>query len=540
VSASSLLLILAGSLAFVLSVPLSAQVQYIRLIEYDLRDVFDNSEQQAGLIGNVANALHAQTRPFVIDDELLFAEGDELDETRILETERNLRRTGLFSAVAIRIRAVTDDSVDVIVMAQDRFSLRPALLFGTGGGISNYGAKIEEVNLFGIGTQVLLSGLYRTENQIGWEGLATVGQRRLFRSEIGVYGSILANRVRTDQTFVLDKPYRTMATPWAGRMSVWNSFGSDFNYLIPDIRGGLPFEQRGFSGWWSTARGETDRLFFSVNAHLDHTERALPQSQQGFDNTVRLLVSFGSIRQDFRTDQYLNGYETEDIQTGGWGSVTIGRILSTAVNGEDMWYVSGRGEQSDDISKSIYLFGSVAGGSGFARSGPRFTGLDVMGLGHIRLSPNVVLTSRIRAEIVWNWQAFHQLVLDNDADLRGYPANAVSGDNRIVANTEVRWFPRWQVMMFGFSGALFHDFGSAWNQGVDLSATQWRHTVGLGIRVHNVKASGADAIFRIDAAFRLDTMQWAGLIFTTDQLFSAFGSHRFRPSEIVNINIDQQ
>lgn len=522
-----------------MSVPLAAQ-PYIRAIHYDLKDVFDDRTETPWLLSEIANGLHVQTRPFVIDDELLFTEGDELDEDRLLETERNLRRTGLFSVVTVTTQRVAPDSVDVYVLVQDRFSLRPAVLYGTGGGISNYGAKIEEVNLFGRGMQVLLSALYRTENDIGWEGLLGIGQRRVFRSEYGVYASLLANQVRTDQTFLIDKPFRTMATPWAGRLAVWNSFGSDFNYLLPDLRQFLPFEQRGISGWWSTARGDGDRLFFSISGSVDYTRRTVEQSRLAFDNTARLLVSFGSIRQDFHTERFLNGYETEDIQTGGWGSVTIGRIFSTVTTHEDVWYISGRGEQSDTISRNLYLFGSVAGGTGFARSGPRYTGLDVVGLAFLRLSPNWVLTSRFRSEVVWNWFAFHQLVFDNDAGIRGYTANALSGDNRIVANTEIRWFPQWTVSVFGVSAVAFHDVGSVWNQGLEINRTRWRHSAGIGIRVHNLKASGADAIFRIDAAFRFDDMRWAGIIFTTDQLFSAFGQHRFRPAELVNTIIDRQ
>jgi hypothetical protein len=521
------------------SLPLHAQ-PYIRAIYFDLKDVFDNRTEDSWLLSEIANGLHVQTRPFVIDDELLFTEGDELDEDRLLETERNLRRTGLFSNVAITVQYVSSDSVDVYVLTQDRFSLRPAFLYGTGGGISNYGAKIEEVNLFGRGLQVLLSGLYRTENDIGWEGLVYAGQRRLFRSEYGLYGSLLANHVRTDQTLLIDKPFRTMSTPWAGRLSLWNSFGSDFNYLLPEQFQLLPFEQRGASGWWSAARGEGDRLFFTINGAVDHTRRVVEGSRQALDNTARILVSFGSIRQDFHTDRFLNGYETEDVQTGAWGGVTIGRVFSTVATQEDFWYVSGRGEQSDTLTRNLYLFGSVAGGSGFGRSGPRFTGLDVAGLAHLRLSANWVITSRFRSEVVWNWLAFHQLVFDNDAGIRGYTANALSGDNRIVANTEVRWFPQWTVLSFGISAAAFHDVGSVWNQGLELSRTRWRHSAGLGLRIHNLKASGSDAIFRIDAAFRFDDMRWAGIIFTTDQLFSAFGQHRFRPAELVNTIIDRQ
>jgi hypothetical protein len=525
-----------------LVVPTTSHAQpYIRYIDVDMRDVFDQRSADWFFAGSLANAFHTQTRTFVLEDELLFTEGDELDDELLLETERNLRRTGLFSSVIVKVDTISDDSVDVIVFAQDRWSLRPAVLLGTGGGISNYGAKVEEVNLAGIGMNVHASALYSTENDIGWEGLLAFGQRRLFRSEVGLYASIEASKVRTEQMVSLVKPFRTLATAWAGQLDVWNRFGQDFFYgNRTPTPSGLPFEQRGVQGWWSTARGEVDRIFFSISAAADRTQRSVRGSEQLFDNTGRILISFSSISQKFKRDQFLNGYETEDVQTGGWGSVTLGRTFRLDRSGEAMWYVSARGEQSDYILPDVYLYGAVAGGSGFSMRGPRATGLEVTGLGHARLSQKVVLAATIRNQTSWNWDGFRQLILDNDGGLRGYAANALTGDNRFVSNVELRWFPQWKVWIFGLSGAVFHDMGSVWNQGIGLDKTRWHHSLGVGLRIHNLKASGGDAVYRIDLAYNMDERRFAGIVFTTNQLFSAFGLHRFRPAEIVNIAIDER
>jgi hypothetical protein len=163
---------------------------FIRSLTIERLDVFDDRQQDWSLGGRIMNALHVVTKEYIIEDELLFDEGDEVDPDRLLELERNLRRTGLFSNVEVRAQTVSSDSVDVTVITQDRFSLRPAVLFGLGGGIANVGAKVDEVNLAGTATYVLGSGLYRTENDIGAEGMFAVGQRRLFRSEFGMYGSV--------------------------------------------------------------------------------------------------------------------------------------------------------------------------------------------------------------------------------------------------------------------------------------------------------------------------------------------------------------
>ena len=118
--------------------------------------------------------------------------------------------------------------------------------------------------------------------------------------------------------------------------------------------------------------------------------------------------------------------------------------------------------------------------------------------------------------------------------------NQLVGDNRIVANCELRYFPGWKWWAFGFSGVAFYDFGSVWNQGTALSAMQFHHAIGLGFRVHNLKSSGADAIFRFDFAFNLDENRFAGLVFSTNQLFSAFGSHQYKVPDMFGREIDLQ
>ena len=68
-------------------------------IEYVSEDVFTREEVAAstGLSGSLRramNALHIQTREWVVQGELLFAPGDRFDPDRLAETERNLRRLG--------------------------------------------------------------------------------------------------------------------------------------------------------------------------------------------------------------------------------------------------------------------------------------------------------------------------------------------------------------------------------------------------------------------------------------------------------------
>lgn len=519
----------------------SEDPRIIRRVYIDRRDIFDPSTNEWFFAGSFVNALHTTTQFDVIEDELLFAAGDDLDTVVLQETERNLRRIGVFASVSITTRDVGTDSVDVIVFTQDRLSLRPAALLGTGGGITNIGAKLEEINLFGNGTQAMIYGLYRTENAIGWEGMAQLTQRRLFGSDVNMIAALRANAVRTDQMLQVTQPFRTMSTPLAFSLGVWNAFGSDFDYRSdPAQRTLLPFHDREIVGWLSQASGERDRLFTSVSVRLSDVQRVVPSSRQAFDNTGHVLVSFSSITQKYHRSRFLDGYETEDVPEGAWGSAIIGRVFSLGNGGQTFWYLGGQAEQSRYVSSSLYLHGRIQAGTGFGDRRARYTYLEINGLGHLKFSEHFVATARIRSQTSWNWTAFRQLVLDFETGLRGYVANGISGENRIFTNSELRWFPGWKTWILGWSAVAFYDNGTVWAQGDPLSSTRFHHAVGLGLRIHNLKAAGDDAVFRFDLAYNMDTGKIAGLIFNVRQAFSAFSSHQYRAPDVLGRDIDLQ
>lgn len=519
--------------------PLASET-FIRHIIIDQRDVFDPESRDWFFLAREANSLHTETRSFVVEDEILFEEGEPLDEVLILETERNLRRTGLFSVVAVSVSDLGNDSVDVVVFTRDRWSLNPAILVGAGGGVYRVGGKVEELNVAGLGYSLGMQALYRTENDIGWEGITKGWFRRLARSELNLGVALGANQYRTEQAISLDKPFRTMRTPTAWSVSSANAFGRDFSFRNSnaDPFKLLPFSIRRLRGWHSWSEGDVDRVFLSVLGSVEKVQRADSVYRQAFDNLGRFLISFASVRQDFSVTNGINGYETEDLQTGAWGSVALGRLFSLGNGADGLYYLSGQAEQSAIVAPDFYLFGRIASGTGLQRGAARYTYLETSGTGFYRINKSVVATARFRQQTAWNWQAFRQLILDNDAGLRGYDANSLAGDNRFVVNAELRWFPDVSFWIVRISAAAFHDIGTVWNQGTSIGHTRYHHSTGVGIRLHNLMAAGSDAVYRFDLAWNHDLRRFGGLVFTTQQMFSGFGIHLYRPPEILGTEID--
>ena len=86
----------------------------IRAIVINRGEIFDSLEVRQFWGFGIANALHAETRPYVIRRELLFRVGEPFDSARVHESARNLRALAIFSDVQIDTVA-TDSGLTVVV-----------------------------------------------------------------------------------------------------------------------------------------------------------------------------------------------------------------------------------------------------------------------------------------------------------------------------------------------------------------------------------------------------------------------------------------
>lgn len=509
-------------------------------IYIDNVNVFDSTESNALYLKDIMNSLHIVTKPYVIEDELLFKPEDELTEQILLETERNLRMTGLFTEVRIELDSVGFDFYDVYVVTKDRWSLTPSILYGTGGGISEYGGRLSEKNLLGTGNKVILEGLYRNENDIGWQGLAQIEMPRVFRSELSMLTYLQANRFRTDQYLDLINPYRNTRDELSYGVRLNNSFGKDFLYFnAQDSFLLMPFHERVAQGFYSQAINSDTRLFFTGLVEYNSTNRGLPVFRRAFDNSGKVLIQFSSLSQEFLPVDKVNSFRMEDLVIGGYGRVILGKIFPIEGEGDNLLYLGGQGEESY-YDGDTYLFGQLTAGTGFQGATAFYTYQEFLGLGFHKLSNKFTLAASVRQQTAWRWQPIRQLILDNDFGLRGYDANRFAGDNRFLSNLELRYFTGLDLWLFDFELAGFYDVGSVWNQSVPIMDAQFYNSVGLGFRFHSRKTTGENSIFRVDLAYNLYDGNFGGIIFTTNQLFSPIRDHIYKLPQLFGIEFDSQ
>lgn len=521
---------------FSFNVLISQELQ-IRNIYIDNKKVFEPEDKDWFFASEFLNFFHSTTRKYVIEDELLFYPNSATDEDYIYETERNLRLTELFTDVKIELDSLGYNNFDAYIITKDRWSLYPSIPFGSGGGEYVYGAKLDEFNFLGTGTYIKLEALNRSENDIGWQGELQIRNRRLFRSPFMFDFKLTANQYKTVQKLDLYKPYLNLDTRYSYGIIGYNGFGSNFVFNADSSMNIVPFKEQNLKVFASRAWSRNDRVFANFAVELNNTERSDDNLRLAFENSGKFLLMFSSVSQKFYPIKNVNYYSTEDMAIGGYGSATLGKIFPIeSKNGDNLYYVGGQGEISY-YNNGLYLFGQLTGASGFQRSQGRYTYQEFLGHGFLRFSNSLLLAARFNQQTVWNWTAYRQLLLDNTRGLRGYDLNRLSGDNRIISNIELRYFPDIPIWLINLSGVLFADIGTVWNQDQKLFESQFYSSFGAGLRFHFTKSSNPSQTIRVDFAYNAFDGKFGGIVISTKQLFSVFGTHDYKiPSAFGTIN----
>jgi len=528
------------SLFILLSLELFAD-DYVRKIIINKENVSADSVFAAG----VFNALHVNTKDYIIRQEIRFKEDEKLNYFNLYETERNLRATGLFTYVKVEVDTVGPNFVDIHINTKDKFSTQPAVLFGSEGGAQSLGFMLNETNLLGHNWQMDLEYLNLTENDIGNQGRFLINKTRLFNQNFDLFAEVSANRFKTNQEFKLSKPYRNFLDQHQWEVRAINKFGQDFIYDRKSEFGKqnnfqlLNTRHLEFNGYYHIAWAKVDRVFAGLNLNFNDIERGDPTLRRAFDNTGSILAHFSSVSQEFIKTTKLNDYKDEDLIIGGYGSAILGRTFKTDSTGDEVWYLGGRAERSY-LWDNFYMYLALEGGSGFVYSRAKYTYQEFNGIFNYFINNNSNLILRLKQQTAWTWDKSRQLILDPMSGLRGYSVNQFAGDNRFISNLEYRFFPGWQLWLFKLSGAVFWDNGTVWDQNSGYRNSRFYNSAGIGLRFHNDISIGDGSILRVDFAWNFDENRFGGIIFTSEQLFSAFENHRFRLPSIFGLEFNEQ
>src|SRR5690606_25921692 len=121
----------------------------IRILDVSGPSVDEQNGSDTSWLGQIGNALHFETREWVVRNALLFSEGDAIDAVELSESERLLRSAGYFLDARITIESKEEDSAVVVVTTKDMWTLTFLISYDTKNKNSYFGFRDD--NIIGLG-----------------------------------------------------------------------------------------------------------------------------------------------------------------------------------------------------------------------------------------------------------------------------------------------------------------------------------------------------------------------------------------------------
>ena len=476
----------------------------IAAVVLDRRSIFDPDESTFWLL-KLVNRLHVTTLPYVIRREVLLRPGEPYDSAKRAETERNLRRLGVFRRVRVD-SATSDSGLVVTVTTRDGWSTRPDFRFHSTGGEIAYTLIMIEDNLLGTATQT--SVFYRKTPDRSTTTLA-FRQPRLIRGQVGMSAALENRSDGQLAAAVIGRSFFTL-----GSRSAWSVVGDTRRERVLRFREGIAqatdtLQRRFVLGRVELARAlRTPSLGYLRAGLVGQLRRDDFASQAVFDvggiatRSVTATVG-GWIEQ--RSGHYakLQGYNSlsrdEDID------------LSTVVRGSLLLAPAVFGYREDGLVPGIA--GRIGRGSarGFTvlegSIGGMVTssGLDSASV-QLGLTAAWIPTSRHLALFHASGGMLRSPLPGSEFDLglgagpRAFRQHAFTGDRAFFVTAEYRYGAAvdfLKVMDVGI--ATFVDHGGAWYGGSPVR-TGWDFGAGLRLgasRAPDLEANRLDLVYRV-------------------------------------------
>lgn len=459
---------------------------FIRKIDTARFPVFNTESPVPGGVLAFGDALHVDTREWIIRKYFLMKEGTPLDPFILGDTERILRSTPFIQDATIVVIPVAEssDSVDLLVVTQDAWSLGVA---GSVRDVGQYRLKIFERNFLGLGhiietefdvnrersQEVDFAGLYRVDNIWG----------SFINSELRYVDSHVENRPQ----IVFSRPFRTVEIRYGGALGVSRVEEKDAS---AEVRTSFDLQDlwigRAFSV--GSSRSEKDkRQQLTVSGRVTHKDFVKrgpvgETTDRSLHNRTLMLTGLSWSRSEYRKALLLTTYgNTDDINYGHLVSVAGGYEAGEFNN---RWYAGGR--------VSAGGFGKMLGyRSWLVEAGGFFRGSDVQD-GAVRL--NVSGFSRLSQPGRYRYRCFYGVDYlagfdrqsNDQLELKVDAIDTNLQDNeRLVLGLEPVAFTPWRV--FGFRFAVFGS-ASVGNVGPDPDSFlrgKYYSSFGVGLRFHN-------------------------------------------------------
>lgn len=475
-------------------------------------DVFDLSDpEENNWLYRMANKLHIVTKERVIEQQLLFSEGEAFSKRLVEETERVLRRNKYLYDAWITPQNRADGAVDLEVRTRDVWTLKPGLSFARSGGENRTLIKLEELNLLGRGQQVFVA---RAEDVDRESTVFRFNDRNLGRSWTQLRLQYADNSDGHWNEASIIRPFYALDSRWSAGF-----VGSDFDterrlYDLGEKAAEFRHERQYYQAYGGWSRGlqkgwvrrYTAGFAYDNNQFSEVPDPELPAAIPADRELVYPFFGVEIFEDQFETAQNRDQIKrTEDFLTGrrfaatvGWADESYGADRDAA-----LYWVSAS-QSIGDLSKSAVLLSAEA--SGRVEDGNAANALmQLSARWYNQQSDQRTFFATLTGSWGDNLDLDNPVELGGDTGLRGYPLRYQSGDSKVLLTVEQRYFWNWYPFrLVRVGGAIFADVGRVWGDdplgGENLG---WLSDVGFGVRLAPTR-TGTRSIIHIDLAFPLN------------------------------------
>ena len=398
----------------------------------------------------------------VIRRELLFAEGDILDSTRVAETERNLRRLLFIGEVHIR-HLDRRDGVEVVVSVEDLYSRTLSPLISGQIDELSFGVVALDYNFRGHGQRLRL-GLEDRAISGPWAELL-FADPRLGGSRRALATQLAAGAEGHAHALTFSRPFSTLADRRAYGLSLFSQQAVRRFYSEGQLVTRYQDELNGGRIRLNRSYGAQTKVRPSVQLQVTH-RRFTAISSDGYApaDRTRIIPSVGLLvwRPRYKRTRYMRDLgPLEDLQTGSWLSLRWGFAHRSL--GSDRTFAFYQAELAPRFEPTkrgyaeLSLFASTYRGEG------KFYNLltSASATAYFRLGVAHSLAVRTSWEALHRSEDADQLLLGLERGLRGYAPRRYDGTRRALFNMEARptllrrpWYT--------LTCAAFVDCGAAW------------------------------------------------------------------------------
>jgi hypothetical protein len=445
------------------------------------RNVFGDDADDPNFFLEFLNGLHITTRPYVIEREILLEPGAAYDSVRAEESERNLRRLGLFQEVRVDTGRV-DDRLALIVRTRDSWSIKPRVeaRFSTSGRLTgSIGAT--ESNLAGTGNLLLLWYVRQADR----DGMVVATRfDRFGRTRLGVGGTYEDLSDRRSGSWGIGNSFRSFSDRWSLVYGGEAFYGRVIQYRAEShtSRDTVDWQRRAMinRGFASYAPIASPREYLRVGAMVEVREEEYfpspdpalgPVADSLFavpDTTYGLVGAFLEYRRaNFARVQRFNGFADEDqdlsglvflslkLAPGGWGYRETG--LGTRL-------VLGTGVRTGPLLAKLRVDMNGLFNSGGLDSG-RVVGV---GTAAVRSGERQVTLLRLTGGLQKNVPPGGEFDLGFEIDPRLWGPHAFVGTRSLRFTLEHRFYAWDEILsLAGMGFGAFFDYGGAWYEDQD-------------------------------------------------------------------------